>query len=130
MISEMERKNVVCLPGAKRFDYFVKMVCDREKVWGLESDGWAMSRDMDGDLAVALWPDASYAELCRTNEWEAAECKTIELDELFPFLSELERDGVAVAIFPIAEEKSVHLKARELADAIKRELGEWYDESV
>ena len=59
---------VMALPGPRRFEHFIKVVADRQQVWGLYDDGWALAGTDDGAAVFPFWPAEEYALACVANE--------------------------------------------------------------
>ncbi|WP_312835253.1 DUF2750 domain-containing protein [Comamonas sp.] len=92
--------SVLALPDKKRFDHFVKVVADRQEIWGLYLDGWALAATNDGVTVFPLWPAKEYAQLCAVSEWEGYEPRLITLAELMEDLfPKLKKDGVLPGVF-------------------------------
>lgn len=92
--------SVLALPDKKRFDHFVKVVADRQEVWGLYQGGWALAATNDGVTVFPLWPAKDYAQLCAVCEWEGYEPRLITLAELMEDLfPKLKKDGVLPGVF-------------------------------
>ncbi|MGE8447250.1 MAG: DUF2750 domain-containing protein [Comamonas sp.] len=93
-------ESVLALPDKKRFDHFVKVVADRQEVWGLYQGGWALAATNDGVTVFPLWPAKDYAQLCAVCEWEGYEPRLITLAELMEDLfPKLKKDGVLPGVF-------------------------------
>lgn len=91
---------VLALPGPERFEHFVKVVCDREEVWGLYDGGWALAATDDGTPVFPLWPAREYAALCATGDWQSYSPRAVPLDEaVSDMLPRLKADGVLPGVF-------------------------------
>lgn len=114
---------VLALSDGKRFEHFVKVVADRETVWGLFQDGWALAADDGGTRLFPLWPAREYAELCAINEWARYAPRSFSVDELLNvLLPKLQSDGVLAAVFVTPSTRGVPVEAEELRRAISAEL--------
>jgi hypothetical protein len=116
-------ESVLALPDKKRFDHFVKVVADRQEVWGLYQGGWALAATNDGVTVFPLWPAKDYAQLCAVCEWEGYEPRLITLaelmDDLFP---KLKKDGVLPGVFFKPEGKGMTPSVDDLNMALVSEL--------
>ncbi|MGN5479472.1 DUF2750 domain-containing protein [Cupriavidus basilensis] len=81
-VNQRQLEAVFALPGPKRFEHFVKVVCDWEEVWGLFKDGWALAAaDDDGTIVFPVWPAKEYALHCAEREWLGYEPRKIGLTD-------------------------------------------------
>ena len=115
-------KQVLTLSGDERFDYLVRKVADLEEIWGLAYDGWALSEDDSGQMAVPVWPEADFAAACATGDWAGMQPKPIALADFFEkWIPGMERDNRMVAVFPIPSGRGVFVNPSRLGDALKEE---------
>jgi hypothetical protein len=99
-INPKQLEAVLALPGAERYNHFIKVVADWQEVWGLYSDGWALASTDNGQQVFPMWPAKEYAEACAKNEWQGYEPKVFSLDDLMgELLPKLKKDGVLPGIF-------------------------------
>lgn len=125
-ISAKQIDAVMKLDPAKRYDHFVKVVCDSQEVWGLYSDGWAMSQTDDGALSFPVWPRKEYAALNARDHWADFEPRSIELSEFLDVvIPELTEEGTRVSIFPV-DEMTVDASNDRVEHDIRGYLNEWY----
>lgn len=47
-INSKQISSILQETGAKRYKYFMRVVADQGKVWGLYDDGWALASDHKG----------------------------------------------------------------------------------
>ena len=95
-----EVETVFRLPVNKRYEYFIKKVADFEEVWGLYHEGWAMTKDDNGNLMMPFWPKEEFAQLCAVGEWENYIPESIDLDEFIEeWIPGLKGDGFKPSIF-------------------------------
>lgn len=123
IINQKQVAAVIALPGNKRYEHFVKVVADREQVWGLYQEGWALAATDDGTTVFPMWPAKEYAEICAEKEWAGYIPRAISLsdfmDELLP---KLMREGVLPGIFFTPSAKGVTPSVPELTNALEIEL--------
>lgn len=121
-MNDKEFYAVIKLPVTKRYEYFVKKVVDWEEVWGLYQDGWAMTKDDNGNLLIPFWPRKEFAQFCATGEWEGYTSELIELDEfLNEWLPGIKKDGYKLSIF-WNNHDSAKMDVEVLLQDLKREL--------
>ncbi|QOZ75200.1 DUF2750 domain-containing protein [Bradyrhizobium sp. CCBAU 53351] len=114
---------VIALPGAKRFEHFIKVVADQQLVWGLHRDGWALAATDDGKTVFPLWPAKEYADVCASGEWSGYVPRSISLSDLLEvLLPKLQIDGVLPGVFFTPASKGVTPSAEEVKSALETEL--------
>ena len=114
---------VMALPGPRRFEHFIKVVADRQQVWGLYDDGWALAGTDDGAAVFPFWPAEEYALACAANEWAAYTPRMIEVEDFMRgLLPGLEADGVLPGIFFTPASQGVTVPVDELLRALEAEL--------
>lgn len=123
-VNQMQLAAVFALPGPKRFEHFVKVVCDWEEVWGLYQNGWALAAaDDDGTTVFPVWPAKEYALHCAEREWLGYEPRKISLtDFLEVVLPTLKAEGTLPGVLYTPTDKGVTPTVEELEAAIKTEL--------
>jgi hypothetical protein len=113
------------LDGPKRYRYFVKMVADQHRAWGLYLDGWALAADENGRTLFPLWPAKAYAELCVRGDWSEYEPCEISLDDLLnDLLPKLRDDQFGIAVFYLSTDKGVAPSMEEFERDIRNELSQ------
>ena len=114
---------VLNLPAPARYSHFIKKVVGWGKMWGLYSDGWAMSEAPDGRPVLPLWPEREYAERSIAGEWSAYEPKSIEIDEALDRMIPMLRErGILAGVFFDAEVGSVDCTLDQLESDLRSEL--------
>jgi hypothetical protein len=99
-LSPRQMQAVLALPASRRFEHFVKVVADRQQVWGLHHDGWALAAADDGTPVFPLWPAPDYAQACALGEWAAHAPRAIGLDDFIrALLPKLKAEGVLPGVF-------------------------------
>jgi hypothetical protein len=95
-----EFDTVIKLKALIRYEYFIKKVLDYEEIWGLYENGWAITKDDDGNVLLPYWPKKEYAQYCAFYDWSSYLPKKIDLEE---FISEwipgMKKDGLKASIF-------------------------------
>jgi hypothetical protein len=122
-VNQKEMEAVLALPGIKRFEHFIKVVADRQEVWGLYQDGWALAAADDGTTVFPLWPAEEYARICAANEWAGYEPRSMSLSDFTEgLLSKLKLDGVLPGVFFTPTSKGVTPSVDDLKSALEAEL--------
>jgi hypothetical protein len=125
IINKKEVESVIKLSAAKRYDYFIKKVADTTKIWGLYSNGWALSGDIELNKILPLWPDKVYAELCANSEWDGYVAESIDVhDFIEKYIESLELDSIKIAIFYTPEDKGAIIPHKNLKEDLKGALQE------
>lgn len=115
-------EHVLALDAPARYDHFIKQAADRNMVWGLWNDGWAMGEDDNGNPTFPIWPAAEYAELCAKSEWADYEAAEIPLDDLLEeLLPKLQEDSVQPSIFQTPNGVSVMPRIEQLLADLRNE---------
>jgi len=111
----------------RRYEYFVRRVCDTQTVWGLYDEGWASIADEAGEPLLALWPHPVYAKKLATDDWEAYQPAQIPLREFFDeWLPRLKKEKLMFAIFPIPQGGAIGISAEDLESSLRLECAEYY----
>lgn len=122
-VNQKQLQQVMGLPGAKRFEHFVKVIVDWQEVWGLYQDGWALAGTDDGTTVFPFWPAEAYAHACAQKEWTDYKPRSINLDDfLAVLLPKLKADGVLPGVFYTPSDKGVTPPVDDLIMAITSEL--------
>lgn len=122
-INPAQIKTVLALPGPRRYEHFVKVICDWQKVWSLFKDGWALAATDDGRSVFPLWPAKEYAELCAIDEWAGYESRSFSLDDLLDdLLPKLKQDNMLPGVFYTPGDKGMTPEIDALTSDIKIEL--------
>lgn len=122
-INPAQMKAVLALPGSERYEHFIKVVCDWQKVWGLYKDGWALAATDDGRGVFPLWPASEYAELCAIDEWAGYESRSFSLNDLLDdLLPKLKQDNMLPGVFYTPGNKGMTPEIDELTSNIGDEL--------
>ena len=122
-INHKQIENVLSLSGSKRYEYFIKVVADWEKVWGLYKDGWALAATDNWGTVFPLWPAKEYAELCAVNEWHEYKPESFSLEELLDkLLPKLKSDGILPGVFYTPYDTGVTPTIDQLDNDLRNEL--------
>ena len=121
-INEKELNSVLKLPSSKRYEYFIKKICDWEEVWTLYNEGFATISDDEGNILVPFWPAKRYAEFFANEEWAGYKPEMIVLDDFIDkWLPGMLKDGYKPAIFWNSHNSAV-TKIENLLRDIEEEL--------
>jgi hypothetical protein len=125
-VNQKQIAAILSLPAPKRYDHFIKKVVGWRRVWGLYSDGWAMSETASGEPVFPLWPETEYAQLCATGDWVGYEARDIDLGEfmedLLPMLVER---GILPGVFFVPEQGSIDVAIDQLMADLKQEIAKY-----
>lgn len=117
---------VLKLPAPRRYTHFVKKAVGWGSVWGLYSDGWAMSVAPNGSPVLPIWPEREYAEQCVTGEWAAYEPRSIELEEVLEeMIPTLRTRGILLGVFLSAENGSIDCTLDQFEADLRNELARY-----
>ena len=122
-LNQKQINSVIALPGPKRYEHFVKVVCDWEEVWGLYSDGWALAITDDGQQVFPLWPAKEYAALCANKDWQGYSPESFSLEDFMSeLLPNLKSDGVLPGVFYTSSDRGVTPPIDQLQADLNKEL--------
>ncbi|MEQ5774613.1 DUF2750 domain-containing protein [Thalassospira sp. NFXS8] len=122
-ISQKQINAVVALPGPDRYAHFIKKIVDREEVWGLHLDGWALAGQGEDKNLFPVWPLKEYTLLCADHEWNGFVPKSLSLEEFVDeLLPKLKRDEVGVAVFYTPFDLGVVPSFDQLREDIENEI--------
>lgn len=111
------------MPAELRYRHFIKQVADRQVVWGLYKDGWAMAKANSGRYVFPVWPAPEYAELCAAGDWEGYASADIPLDDfLNELVPNLDKDDVPFAVAYLPHDLGVVIDSKEVESDIREEL--------
>ena len=121
--SQAQPVNVLEMDAKQRYAYFIRKIVSERQVWGLYADGWAVSGTVDGQMALPLWPDAKYAQLCKNKLWAKHEVTAMSLktfvEQLIPLM--IEQKAIA-SVFLTPDWKSILITPERLLEDIKSYL--------
>jgi hypothetical protein len=119
-------ENISSLPPADRVNYMVRKICDFEKIWGLNNNGWAKAISSNGIIISPFWPEDIFAAKCANEMWCEYEAKSIELDYFIDrWLPGMKADGVALALFPIVGHEGLIMAPDEFKELLNEELQQY-----
>ncbi len=123
-LNEKEFQNLLKLPPAKRYEYFIKKVADTGVLWSLwKEGGWALLGDEKARECVPLWPHEKYASACAIDDWRDYQAKEIDLAVFLErWVSGMARDNRLAAVFPTPQAKGPTVEPGRLDTDFKAEL--------
>lgn len=106
-----------------RLKFFLDTVAKTQTVYGLaDVEGWALlgnEDEADETDILPLFPNAALAEAFRkAADFTAYTVESVDLEELFEWLGELEEDGTLIAILPNPQLEGMVLEAADLKFAL------------
>ncbi|MGS4885690.1 DUF2750 domain-containing protein [Roseibium sp. MB-4] len=123
MTLSQKTKALLTLSGPERYRHFIKAIVDREEVWALFSDGWALARDDDGKSVFPFWPENEFAALCAIGDWEGYEPEVIPLQDFVEqLLPNLQADDVLPGVFYTPSNQGITPTIEGLISDIEPEL--------
>lgn len=124
-LSQQQIDAVLRLDGPERYRHFIKQIADRDEVWGLYDEGWAMAGTDSGEEVLPFWPAPEYATLCAAGSWEGYQPRRLTTDEFFDLLERLEVDGVLPGVFYTPTDKGVVPPHEQLREDLEAELEQY-----
>lgn len=106
-----------------RLKFFLDTVAKTQTVYGLaDVEGWALlgnEDEADETDILPLFPNAALAEAFRKAvDFTAYTVESVDLEEFFEWLGELEEDGTLIAILPNPQLEGMVLEAADLKFAL------------
>ena len=119
-----ELANKLALSGPERYRLFVHQVAGEQWLWSLKGPGGWVSAAGDGyALALPVWPDLEFAELCAVDAWAGCVPEKLDIDAFVgKWLPGMRADGVGVAVFATPTDRAVFVSASELISDLEEEL--------
>ena len=126
-VSKQELEAVTALSPEKRYNYFVKRICDWEQVWTLyEDDCIVLNEAKNGKLYILLFPFKDFAEHYATNTrgMKGVSYKSFEINEfLETIIKKLQANNVSNAlVFPVANDYGLNVSMTDMVKDIQSEL--------
>ena len=126
-ISKQEFEAITKLVPEKRYDYFIKRICDWEQVWTLyDDDCIILNEDKKGDLFILLFPFEPFASYyaIRTEGMRNAVCKSYSIEDFFgSFLEKLLSNNITKAlVFPIPNGFGLNVPIKTIKEDVNEEL--------
>lgn len=125
-MNEKQIEAVTKLPAPKRYAHTIKTIADKERAWGLYSDGWALFSTDDGKPVFPIWPEREYAALLAHADWAEFSPRAIEIDELLEeFLPGFKEGETLLGIFPTPEQRGVIPAITVFEEDLRTELSRY-----
>ena len=126
-VSKQELEAVTALSPEKRYNYFVKRICDWEQVWTLYEDNYiVLNEAKNGELYILLFPFKDFAEHYTTNirGMKGVSYKSFEINEfLETIIKKLQANNVSNAlVFPVANGYGLNVSMTDMVKDIQSEL--------
>ncbi|MEE4211407.1 MAG: DUF2750 domain-containing protein [Parvularcula sp.] len=122
-LGEGEQQALLIATGPQRYEYFVKKICDEERLFSLWGKGWVLAVDTHSNPFVPVWPHPTFAERCTNGLWEGCYPKEISLsDWLEEWTPDLLAAGHGAAVFPTSNNLGVPVSPQHLAKDLAAEL--------
>ena len=126
-VSKQELEAVTALSPEKRYNYFVKRICDWEQVWTLYEDNYiVLNEAKNGKLYILLFPFKDFAEHYATNTrgMKGVSYKSFEINEfLETIIKKLQANNVSNAlVFPVANGYGLNVSMIDIIKDIQSEL--------
>ena len=126
-VSKQELEAVIALSPEKRYNYFVKRICDWEQVWTLYEDDYiVLNEAKNGKLYILLFPFKDFAEHYATNTrgMKGVSYKSFEINEfLETIIKKLQANNVSNAlVFLVANGYGLNVSMTDIVKDIQSEL--------
>ncbi len=123
-LSEKQQNDILARNDDNRYQYLLEQAKQQQCVWILADEvGAVMFTDDDENDLVPIWPEAVFAELWRSEEWQHCEAKAISLEKWVKDWSPgLEKDEINVLVFPNQDNQGLVVEPWELHGRLKGSL--------
>ncbi len=122
-LTDTERNAALQLDADYRHDHFISKVTRHGLLWVLKGEKGLLLLESEGEVCLPLWPHPSYAADWAKDELADYAPQSITLPVwLEHWAAGLEKDHVAVAVFPLPDAAGIVEDASELADALQAKL--------
>lgn len=126
-VSKQELEAVTALSPEKRYNYFLKRICDWEQVWTLYEDDYiVLNEAKNGKLYILLFPFKDFAEHYATNTrgMKGVSYKSFEINEfLETIIKKLQANNVSNAlVFPVVNGYGLNVSMIDMVKDIQSEL--------
>jgi hypothetical protein len=127
---DKEIEALLSADAKRRYEYFIRRVCETRKVWCLYDEGWASFSEGERKL-MPFWPHETYAAHFKTGEWSSFLPQAIELEEFIKeWIPCLKKEGLSPAIFPASAGAGIVLDLEDLEADLRYELSETQGEDI
>ncbi len=126
-VNEIEFKSVLSLDAPKRYEYFIKKICDWEEIWSIkDTEGWRLLGDPSECECIPVWPAKRYAEAFCIDDWSECYAESISLDSWKnAWLPGIKKDRRIIAVFPNLSLEAVDVESDRLREDIEEELSSY-----
>lgn len=127
-LSQKQIEEILAKKPEKRYNYFIKTVCEEEELWGLidpeGEEGWLILEvDEDNTEALAVFPNAEFAELFRASgDFEEFKVESLDLYEFVDWLDDFEKDNIKVGVFPTPDFQCAVIPPQRLKEDFQTEF--------
>lgn len=123
IINRQEIEGVYKSSDSKKYKYFINLICDTQKAWGLFESGWALAADRDELQLFPLWPAKEFAQDCAIKEWVSYKAKSISIEDVLKkLIPSVKEKGMNFAIFYTLDNRGIEVSPEELEAHVKEEL--------
>lgn len=122
-LTSQQFQDVLAMDADDRYEYLVTQVANQGQIWSLRSDrGWVMV-STDEEECLPVWPSAEFAKPWINQDWSDCEPVAIDLDAWIKrWLPGMQKDGIALAVFPGTDENGMVVEPDELRDSLSHAL--------
>lgn len=119
-ISSEKAKQLVLLDPQQRAEYLLNEFLSSKTIWILRDEHGCVMLNTEEEDCVPVWPHKESALMWATGEW--SDCVAVDLslkDWQEKWLSGLEEDELAIAVFPDLDGEGIVLYPHEFAEELK-----------
>ena len=122
-LSPEEFQTTLAQDAEQRYHHFLQQAVLHNEVWILKDDEGCVSLSTDDEECIPVWPHPDYAKAWAGNDFAACEPYAVPLKTwLDRWVKGMSEDGVAVAVFPLADADGVVEDPPTMADDLLRKM--------
>lgn len=122
-LSPEEFQTIQAQDAEQRYHHFLQQAVTQEEIWILKDNDGCVSLSADDEDCIPVWPHPDYAKAWAGDDFTDCETYAVPLKTwLDRWVKGMAEDGVAVAVFPLADADGVVEDPETVADDLLRKM--------
>ncbi|MBB6056822.1 MAG: DUF2750 domain-containing protein [Gammaproteobacteria bacterium] len=122
-LSPEEFQTIQAQDAEQRYHHFLQQAVTQGEIWILKDQEGCVSLSADDEDCIPVWPHPDYARAWAGDEFADCETYAVPLKTwLDRWVKGMHEDGVAVAVFPLADADGVVEDPETVADDLLRKM--------
>ncbi len=122
-LSSEEFQTIQAQDAEQRYHHFLQQAVTQGEIWILKDQEGCVSLSADDEDCIPVWPHPDYARAWAGDEFADCETYAVPLKTwLDRWVKGMHEDGVAVAVFPLADTDGVVEDPETVADDLLRKM--------